>query len=188
MNAMPDASAMREMQRLEDGSDQGWLIVITKGQRELSVRDRLAKQGFDVYVPMRLLDAVQAKRKGVAALPCFPRYVFARATLDAYRWQVIFSTIGVSRVLCDPRSPRGLRPAFIDRIRAQEIDGFLQIGLKDPANPAPPPPPKDPRKWRKLGDVVAGLMAEPVDERRGSVLVSLLDAGHSAITQRVRGK
>lgn len=182
MNAMPNRA---EMARIVEGAPADpWLIVITKGGKERSVRDRLDDQGFEVYVPMRPLDAVTAKRRGVEAVPFFPRILFARATLDAYRWQAIFNTIGVSRVMCDPLKPRGLKPEFITKLREREFEGFLRIGLRDPSKPAPPPPPKDPRKWVKMGDVVEGLINETVDDRRGSVLVSLLNG--PAVAQEIR--
>lgn len=184
MNAMP---SHRELERIVEGQkSSAWLIVITKGGKERSVHDRLVAQGFEALLPLRPLNERMAKRRGVSAVPLFPRMLFARATLDAHRWQAIFSTIGVSRVLCDPMQPKGLKAEFVERIRARCFDAFLAIGLVDPDKPPAPPKIKDRRQWVKLTDVVDGLFSEGIDERRGSVLVSLLSEGHSAVTQPIR--
>lgn len=185
---MTAASKSQELASIVDGQPvSAWMVVITKPQREKEVRDRLMHQGFEVYLPFRLLDEVTAKRRGIDATPLFPRFLFARATLDAYRWQAIFNTIGVSRVLCDPKAPRGLKPEFLDRIRAREIDGFLKIGLRDPNRPAPAAaPPKDHRKWVSLGEVVDGLLQIGVDADREAVLVSLLNGNLTSIVQDLR--
>jgi hypothetical protein len=177
----------REEVRIVEGKPtSAWLIVMTKGCREYGARDQLQSQQFEVYLPLRLLDAATARRRGVSAAPLFPRILFARATLDADRWQAIFSTYGVQRVLCDPKRPRGIKSEFVEGLRAREIDGFLKLGLKDPSRPAPPPPPKDPRRWVKLNEVIDGLCGETLDANRGSVLVSLLNEGRAALTQDIR--
>jgi hypothetical protein len=183
MNAM----TMRgEMARIENGRPTAaWLIVVTKGGKERSVCDRLMAQGFEVYCPMRPLPPATAKRRGITAVPLFPRVVFARATLDAYRWQAMFSTIGVSSVMCDPMNPRGLKPEFVEAIRARSFDAFMAIGLLDPSKPPPAPKVKDRRQWVNLRDCADGLYATGVDEVRKSLLVSLLNEGHSAVTQKI---
>lgn len=184
---MTDQPNRAEMSRIVEGAPAApWLIVQSKPGKELEARMRLAAQHFEVYLPMRPLDAVTAKRRGVSAVPFFPRILFARATLDAYRWQVIFNTIGVHRVMCDPMKPRGLRPDLVEAIRRRELQGFLKLGLIDPSKPPPPPPSKDPRRWVKLADVVEGLINEPLDAHRGSVLVSLLEERHGAVAQDIR--
>lgn len=178
------AAAMREEMFIEPaGRPQAWLVVLTKANCERIVRDRLQAQGFEVYLPLRLLSLDAAKRRGIGSTPFFPRVLFARATLDADRWQVIFSTYGVQRVLCDPMKPRGVRPDFVRRLRQRELGGFLQVGLVDPARPEAKPPEKDYRTWCKLGDVLDGLSAERVDSNRGSLLLSLVAEGRAAVVQ-----
>lgn len=180
---------VREEGRIDGRRADGpWLVVITKPNQEKTARANLIAQGFEVYLPLRLLDEATAKRRGVAAAPLFPRIVFARATLEAERWQAIFSTIGVVRVMCDFRKPRGVTPAFIDRIKREEIGGFVKLGLRDASKPRPDPKPavRDHRQWRKLGDVVDGLLSVGVDEARKSVLVSLLNEGRAALTADLR--
>ncbi|MFN3584850.1 transcription termination/antitermination NusG family protein [Phenylobacterium sp.] len=180
---------VREEGRIDERRADGpWLVVITKPNQEKTARANLIKQGFEVYLPLRLLDEASAKRRGVEAVPLFPRIIFARATLDADRWQSIFSTIGVARVMCDPWKPRGVTQAFIDRIRREEVDGFVKLGLRDASKPRHDPKPavRDHRQWRKLGDVVDGLLSVGVDEARKSVLVSLLNEGRAALTADLR--
>lgn len=166
-----------------DGQNGAWMVVVTKPGKEKAVHDRLVAQGFEVFLPLQPLSPKQVKRLGVSAVPFFPRMLFARATLDAYRWQAIFSTIGVSRVMCDPLNPKGVKPEFIERLRARVFDEFLAIGLQDPNRPPPAKAKKDRRQWVKLADVIDGLM---VADRRESVLLSLLTEGHAAVTQAIR--
>lgn len=190
MNAMTDTARLKgEEVRIREGAPAaGWLIVVTKGQKERSVCDRLQAQGFETYLPLRLLEAAQAKRRGVVAVPYFPRIVFARATLDADRWQSIFSTIGVIRVMCDPHRPRGVSAAFVERLRRREFRGFLKAGLRDPSKPreAFKAPPRGLWVRLSLDEIVKALENEAVDEVRKSLLVSLLDASLPAISADLR--
>ena len=199
MNAMADPSAFRaalaadrELERearsvpITGQADGPWMVVITHAGKERSVHDRLVAQGFEVFLPLQPLTERQAKRRGVAAVPFFPRMLFARATLDAYRWQAIFNTIGVCRVMCDPMSPKGVKPEFIARLRARVFEEFLAIGCVDPNKPPPAPKVRDRRQWVKLNDVIDGLVAEGLAGRRDSVLLSLLTEGHAAVTQTIR--
>lgn len=169
---------------LSDGPTGPWMVVMTKAGKERPVHDRLVKDGFEVFLPLRPVRSTEARaRFGVVSTPFLPRMLFVRATMDAERWQLIFHTVGVARVLCDPSSPKGVRHDFIERLRARSLDAFLAIGLVDPNRP--PKAIRDPRKWSKLGDVMDGLFAEGVDERRKSVLLSLLDEGHNAVTRKI---
>lgn len=181
-------SAMRreEMTIAEGSAAKAWLVVVTKANCERIARDQLTAQGFEAYLPLRLLGLEAARRRGISSAPFFPRILFARATLDAYRWQAIFSTYGVQRVLCDPMSPRGVRPDFVRRLRQRELDGFLQAGLEDPLHPRTAPLEKDHRTWQKLGDVLDGLCAETIDSNRAALLLTLVRDGRAAVTQGFR--
>lgn len=187
MNAM---SISRETVRVAaNGPNDAWIVVVTKLKQERVARAHLRARGFEVYVPMRMVVTTTGPVKGATPAPLFPRFVFVRATLDAYRWQDIFATHGVQRVLCDPANPKGVKGAVIERLRREEVEGLIAAGLRDPSRPAPPTEAKARAKWFKLlnaGDVVEELLAEAVDERRKSLLTSLLDAHHAAIVQSLR--
>lgn len=142
-----------------------WIVVQTHAGQERFAKFHLEKQRFEVYLPMRLTRG----RDGQGGVtPFFPRYLFVRVTPEVKRWQAIFSTLGVARVFCAGERPVGVRDAFIDRIREQEIDGLLRVGV--PLDLPCPFEREDPVMW----GVIQGVFQERVDARRALILVSLL--------------
>lgn len=142
-----------------------WIVVQTHAGQERLAKFHLQKQGFEVYLPMRLTRGRDGKG-GVA--PFFPRYLFVRVTPYVRRWQAIFSTIGVARVFCAAERPIGVKDRFIEAIRELEIDGLLNVGV--PLQLDCPFKQRDP----VLYGVIQGVFLERVDARRATILVSLL--------------
>ncbi|MDP3853632.1 transcription termination/antitermination NusG family protein [Phenylobacterium sp.] len=163
---------------IEGEASTAWIIVITKGKQEAMVKARLEAKGFDVYLPMRL---VIGARKGIYPVPFFPRHLFARARMDAGRWQSIFTTVGVSRLLCSPDRPLGVRDDFINKIKAREVKGYLNLVPK-------------PQEAKRLGrakalktydDVLELIESEAIDERRAWLLGSFVSDSSVRITTRL---
>lgn len=163
---------------VEGVASTAWIIVITKGKQEAMVKARLEAKGFEVYLPMRL---VIGARKGVYPVPFFPRHLFARAQMDAGRWQSIFTTVGVARLLCSPDRPLGVRDDFINKIKGRELKGYLNLVPK-------------PQETKRLGrakeiktydDVLELIESEAIDERRASLLASFIGDSSARITTRL---
>lgn len=153
-----------------------WVVVHTRAGEERTAKDELEDQGFEVYLPMQLY---QEQRKGeIRARPFFPRFLFARVTLQVERWKSIYTTRGVRSVLGHGMLPHGLKDEVIERIRAAEDGGFIRMGLAEDCH-------------FKRGDRVAagpleGIFHERVDARRVVILVSLLQRTDSPVTVDLR--
>jgi transcription antitermination factor NusG len=167
----------------DDGPNSAWLVIITKGSSERVVADRLRARGFQVYLPMRLVDERRRKGRAPAAVPrpFLPRHLFARAQLDAARWQEIFTTVGIQRVLCDPRRPTGVADWFIQRLRGQEIDGMFQLGRHKPLSNW-----KNGERVKVLDEAIDALVAEVVDGKRVHLLGSFFNSDSIRITVSLR--
>jgi transcription antitermination factor NusG len=161
-----------------------WIVVITKAGQERIVHQRLSRTGFEVYLPMRL---ASGPKKGSYPAPFFPRHLFARATLDAERWHSIFTTVGISRVLCSPQSPIGVRDEFIHKIREREVEGYLPLGVASTARADRPARAyKRGEKVTSLAGFVDLLFDTAVDERRVSLLASGMGDSGFRITANLR--
>lgn len=152
---------------IADDPGRAWVVVVTSAGKERLAKFHLQKQGFEVYLPMKM--GVGAK--GVR--PFFPRYLFARVTCDVRRWQSIFSTIGVHRVFTSQERIVGVRDGFIESIRAQEVEGLLKAGVG--VEVSCPFSQGDP----VLMGALTGIFQERVDDRRALMLVRLLGAAHA---------
>lgn len=139
-----------------------WVVVKTHSGKERLAKFHLQKQGFEIYLPMQL----PRGRAGVR--PFFPGYLFARITQDVGRWQAIFSTIGVHTVFTCRERLIGVKDAFLDAIRAQEVAGLLDAGVG--VEVICPFEQGD----EVLAGPLTGIFQERVDVRRAAILVSLL--------------
>lgn len=88
-----------------------WHVVNTKPSQEIRASIELAKQGFEVYLP--LLNAPKAKSQ-----PLFPRYIFSAFDRDVDNWGLIRSTRGCCDVLKNGPNPATVRQPIIDAIKA----------------------------------------------------------------------
>lgn len=155
---------------------QVWVVVHTRGGEERLAKDELAQQGFEIYLPMKLW---QDRRSGeIRAAPFFPRFLFARVTLEVARWKSIYTTRGVRSVLGSGMLPTGVKDEVIDRIKAAEDGGFIRMGLADDCP-------------FKRGDRVSvgpleAIFLERVDAKRVVILHSLLQRTDSPVTVDLR--
>ena len=145
-----------------------WVVVVTKPGQERRARRELDQQGFETYLPMRL--TTNRRTQELVAMPFFPRYMFAKVSLEIGAWKKIWYTVGVHGLLGCADRPIGVKDVLVDRIRAQEEAGYIKIGLEA----------EGPRFER--GEKVVtldefgfeGVFHERVDEKRALILVSFL--------------
>lgn len=166
------AVAVKSDARLEAGHPSAWIVIITKRHRETVVKDRLERLEFETYLPMRL---VHGAKKGIYPVPFFPNHVFARATMDAHRWQAIFTLPGVARVLCRPERPMGIREDFINKLREREIKGYLHL-VPRPQAVADKAFPKGGSVARveTQDELVDLLQGKAIDDQRAALLASFI--------------
>lgn len=150
-----------------------WVVVVSKPGQERRARLELERQGFEVYLPMKLAMDKRPGRAGqMMASPFLPRYLFARVSLLLGDWRKIWSTFGVHGLLGAAERPIGVADEVVERIRLAEEDGYIKIGLE-----------ADGPKFGKgeavrfsMGPVddLEGLFQERVDDKRALILVSCL--------------
>jgi transcriptional antiterminator RfaH len=144
-----------------------WIVVVSKPGQERRAKRELEQQGFEIYLPMKLV--VNRKRELIAS-PFFPRYMFARVSLQVGDWRAIWSTYGVQGLLGSPTRPHGVADAVVERIQAAEESGFIKMGLAAAAGHF-----AGGQRVRMAGsDALEGIFLEAVDEKRAAILVSLL--------------
>ena len=80
-----------------------WFVVQTQPNAENKAVAHLARQGFVTYLPRYLKRRRHARRVDIVAAPLFPRYLFVVIDMTAQRWRSIYSTVGVSRLICNGR-------------------------------------------------------------------------------------
>jgi transcriptional antiterminator RfaH len=97
-----------------------WYVVQTQANAENKAVANLGRQGFTTYLPRYLKRRRHARRVDTVAAPLFPRYLFVKIDTGAQRWRSIFSTIGVSRLVCNGDAPVPVPDAVIDAIQSRE--------------------------------------------------------------------
>jgi transcriptional antiterminator RfaH len=96
----------------------GWLVASTHQDGEFEARRELAKQGYEVEMPMM---KTPRNRLGVSrAVPLFEGYVFVRET---ERWWSIRGTRGVAHLLMSCERPAVLAD--------DELQFFLSVSVDD---------------------------------------------------------
>jgi len=169
VNQISEAKIEKKQPRKTEAPVLVWIVVTAKQGQELRAKGELERQGFEVYLPMRLYEN---RKRELRATPFFPRYLFCRVPPEVEKWRSVFSTFGVSGVLgCNERRAVGVKDALVEAIRQREEGGYIKIGLRDANSP-----------HFMTGDRVRvgtdwGIEAtfvEQVDARRAAILVSLL--------------
>lgn len=150
--------------------EKHWYVVQAQPNAEQKAIGHLARQGFTTYLPRYLKRCRHARRINIMAAPLFPRYLFVAIDLNSQRWRSIFSTVGVSRIICHGERPVPVPEQVVAALKAREDDdGFVRL---------------DNRPNFKLGDnvrVLDGVFADCLglydgmkDSTRIAVLLDLL--------------
>ncbi|MGC2115668.1 MAG: transcriptional activator RfaH, partial [Pseudolabrys sp.] len=103
-----------------------WYVVQTQANAENKAVAHLARQGFVTYLPRYLKRRRHARRVDVVAAPLFPRYLFVEIDMAAQRWRSIYSTVGVSRLVCNGEFPAAVPERVVELLRNREdTSGFI---------------------------------------------------------------
>jgi transcriptional antiterminator RfaH len=178
------AKLTKESAATEVRPGPAWYVVCAKAGWERIAVEQLTRQGYEVYLPMKLHMTRKAGQDELLARPFFPRYLFVRLDLVAQRWRPILSTIGVASMLMGGDHPMWLADRAIDRLKAQEEGGFIKLGERAVV-------PERFTAGQKVAVVVGGVVekleatfCEPVDENRVAVLLSLLGRDSRVVVNR----
>lgn len=105
-----------------------WYVVQTQANAENKAVAHLSRQGFATYLPRYLKRRRHARRVDVVAAPLFPRYLFVEFDMGVQRWRSIYSTIGVSRLVCNGEFPAPVPDRVIGLLKGREsTSGFIQL-------------------------------------------------------------
>ena len=107
---------------------QRWYVVQSHPNAEHKAVVNLERQGFVTYLPRYLKRRRHARRVEVVPAPLFPRYLFVGIDLDMQRWRSIFSTRGVSRLVCNGEHPTPIAEHLIGKLKSREDEsGFVRL-------------------------------------------------------------
>jgi transcriptional antiterminator RfaH len=157
-------------QNLDPHLNTRWFVAHTQPNAEAKAAANLERQGFGVYVPRYLKRRRHARRIDIVAAPLFPRYAFVAVDLAAQRWRSIYSTVGVTRLVCNGDDPAAVPGAVIGALRSREdARGFITLDSRSGFRPG--------EKVRVLDGAFSsclGLFEGMADRERIAILLDLL--------------
>lgn len=113
------------------GAGERWYVVQSQPNAELKAVAHLNRQGFATYLPRYVKRRRHARRVEHVPAPLFPRYLFVGIDIAAQRWRSIFSTFGVSRLVCNGDAPQAVPEEIVASLRAREDEGgFVRLDLR----------------------------------------------------------
>jgi transcriptional antiterminator RfaH len=146
-----------------------WYVVQSQPSAENKAVAHLVRQGFITYMPRYLKRRRHARRVDIVPAPLFPRYFFIAIDLTVQRWRSIYSTIGVSQLICNGDVPAAVSDEVVTTLKAREdAAGFIRLE---------PRPFRPGDKIRILEGVFAdcfGLYNGMTDRDRVTILLDLL--------------
>jgi transcriptional antiterminator RfaH len=108
-----------------------WYVAHTHPHAEAKATAHLSRQGFDVYFPRYIKRRRHARRIEIVPAPLFPRYLFVAIDLNAQRWRSIFSTVGVSRLVCNGEDPSLVPIGIVEALKSREdANGFIKLDYR----------------------------------------------------------
>jgi transcriptional antiterminator RfaH len=108
--------------------EQRWYVVQSQPNAEHKAVAHLERQGFGTYLPRYLKRRYHARRVDIVAAPLFPRYFFVAIDMTVQRWRSIFSTVGVSRIVCNGDLPTAIPGNVVTALREREdAGGFVRL-------------------------------------------------------------
>jgi len=106
-----------------------WYVVQTHTNSEAKAAENLRRQGYEVYLPQMRRWRSHARRRELVMRPLFPRYLFVRFDAETARWRAIFSTVGVSNLICEGDRPLAVPQPVIAGIQEAEASGSFDDAL-----------------------------------------------------------
>lgn len=153
-----------------NSSAQRWYVVQSQPNAEAKAVAHLNRQGFETYLPRYLKRRRHARRVEIVPAPLFPRYLFVGIDLETQRWRSIFSTVGVSRLVCNGDMPTAVPDQVVKALRARhDACGYVQLDQRPNLRPGD--------KIRVLDGAFAdclGLYEGLKDSERAAILLDLL--------------
>lgn len=117
--------AQNESSDRSSGAVARWYAVHCRPHREGAARNHLARQGYDVFLPLQERMRRHARRIDKVRRPFFPGYLFVQLDITRDAWRPINGTVGVLRIVMQGEAPapapRGAVEALKARCNADDI-------------------------------------------------------------------
>jgi transcriptional antiterminator RfaH len=108
-----------------------WFVTHTHPHAEAKATAHLSRQGFETYFPRYLKRRRHARRVEIVSAPLFPRYLFVAIDLNLQRWRAIYSTVGVSRLVCNGDDPTPVPIGIVEALKKREdASGFIKLDCR----------------------------------------------------------
>ena len=147
-----------------------WFVAHTQPHAEAKAAAHLNRQGFGIYFPRYLKRRRHARKIETVAAPLFPRYLFVAVDLAAQRWRSIYSTAGVTRLVCNGDDPAAVPEAVVAALKDREDEaGFIKLESRPVFRPG--------EKVRVLDGAFSsclGLFEGMAERERIAILLDLL--------------
>jgi transcriptional antiterminator RfaH len=147
-----------------------WFVAHTHPHAEGKATAHLNRQGFEIYFPRYLKRRRHARRFETVTAPLFPRYLFVAIDLNVQRWRSIYSTVGVSRLVCNGDDPSPVPDGIVEALKQREdCGGFIKLDAR--------PPFRSGDKIRVLDGAFSsclGLFESMAERERIAILLDLL--------------
>jgi transcriptional antiterminator RfaH len=105
-----------------------WYVAQTQPNAESKAIAHLSRQGFKTYLPRILKRRRHARRVEVVSAPLFPRYLFVEIDVAVQRWRSIYSTVGISQLVCTGDTPTPVSDQVVCLLKGREdAAGFIEL-------------------------------------------------------------
>jgi transcriptional antiterminator RfaH len=105
-----------------------WYVAQTQPNAEAKAITHLSRQGFTAYLPRYLKRRRHARRVEIVTAPLFPRYLFVEIDVAVQRWRSVYSTVGVSRLICTGDTPTPVSNQVVNLLKGREDGaGFIEL-------------------------------------------------------------
>lgn len=105
-----------------------WYVVQSQPNAENKAVAHLLRQGFTTYLPRYLKRRRHARRVDIVPAPLFPRYFFVAIDITVQRWRSVYSTIGVTQLICNGDVPAAVPHGVVTSLKAREdAVGFIRL-------------------------------------------------------------
>ena len=155
-------------------SPLNWAVVTTHPHREKQAIDNLLRQDFVAYCPLIRKRVRHARRIRDVLRPLFPGYAFVGSR--GAQWRLIQSTLGVRALVRFGDQPGYIDGAFIDDLKAREIDGAIVAASSNY---------KLGQNVRMVDGVFDGLIAKIIEMDEKNRLVVLMDFLNRPVRVRI---
>ena len=105
-----------------------WYVAQTQPNAESKAVTHLNRQGFTTYLPRYMKRRRHARRVEVVSAPLFPRYLFVEIDTAIQRWRSIYSTVGVSQLVCTGDTPTPVLNQVVTLLKDREnAAGLIEL-------------------------------------------------------------